>query len=67
MDNDLPACLHAAIILSQSSTVNAIGFSQITSLPALAARMVYSACMEFGKTIYIISISGLSLMLSKVS
>ena len=34
---------------SQSATVVAMGFSQRTCLPALAARMVYSACMELGR------------------
>ena len=31
-----------------SATLVAMGFSQRTCLPALAARMVYSACMELG-------------------
>ena len=44
----------------QSSGVLAIGFSHITCLPALAARIVYSACMLLGRTTYTTSTSGLS-------
>jgi hypothetical protein len=42
------ACLHAAIIFSQSALDVAIGFSHNTCLPAAAARIVYSACIVFG-------------------
>jgi hypothetical protein len=56
MDNDLPACLQAAIILSQSSTFNAIGFSQITCLPALAARIVYLHAWSWAIHIYNVNI-----------
>ena len=35
-------------------------------MPAFAARIVYSACMPFGRTTYTMSISGLSLMRSKL-
>jgi hypothetical protein len=38
----------AATICSHSSTVLAIGFSHSTCLPALSARIVYSACMPLG-------------------
>src|SRR5262245_28465465 len=34
-----------------SPAVTAIGFSQSTCTPAFAARIVYSACIEFGSAI----------------
>ena len=51
--------LHALIIASHSSTDIAIGFSHQTCFPVFAALIEYSACIEGGKTTYIISISGL--------
>jgi hypothetical protein len=41
----------ASIIRRHSSTVTAIGFSQRTWTPALAARIAYSACRAFGSAI----------------
>jgi len=41
--------LQAATIASASATLVDIGFSQSTCLPALAARIVYSACIELGR------------------
>ena len=48
-----------------SAEDTAIGFSHNTSLPAWAARIVYSLCMELGSTTYTAWISGLSRMRSK--
>ncbi len=45
-----PACLQAAMMASQSSTEVAIGFSQITCLPAPAAAMQCCAWRLFGVT-----------------
>jgi hypothetical protein len=43
------ACLQASIMARRSSDEIAMGFSQRTCLPALAARMVYSACKLLGR------------------
>ncbi len=51
------ACRQAAIICWHSRTVTAIGFSHKTCTLALAARTVYSACIEFGRAMYTASTS----------
>ena len=51
------ALWHASTIALQSATLVAIGFSHNTCLPAFAARIVYSACIEFGSAMYTASIS----------
>jgi hypothetical protein len=61
------ASLQAAIIASHSATETAMGFSQITCLPALAAAIVSRMCSEFGVTTYTMSMSGLSAMRAIVS
>jgi hypothetical protein len=61
------AALQAAIIASAVATSVDIGFSQSTCLPALAARIVYSECIEFGNATYTASMAGLRAISSKFS
>src|SRR5271154_1547238 len=53
----LLAALQASIMARESATLVAIGFSQRTCLPALAERIVYSACMLLGSATYTASIA----------
>ena len=49
---------------SPSATVVHMGFSHSTCLPARAARMVYSACIEFGRQTITASMALFSAMAS---
>ncbi|SMG64797.1 hypothetical protein BMETH_2734_0 [methanotrophic bacterial endosymbiont of Bathymodiolus sp.] len=50
MASDFLLVRHASIMAVHSASVNAMGSSHHTSLPALAAFITYSLCMEGGKT-----------------
>jgi hypothetical protein len=67
MESCTPADRHAAMMASHSATVLAIGFSQMTCLPAFAAAMQCSACSPLGVTTYTMSMAGLSASRAMVS